>query len=33
MTPREWRDLLAAGLAIVGGLVLAADLWWGWRRG
>jgi hypothetical protein len=33
MSTREWRDLTAAGIAILGALVLAADLWWGWRRG
>lgn len=32
MTAREWRDVLAAGLAIVGGLVLVVDAWLGWRR-
>lgn len=32
-TSRETRDLLAAALAIIGGLILVTDLWWGWRRG
>jgi hypothetical protein len=32
MPDRDTRCLLAAALAICGGLVLAVDLWQGWRR-
>jgi hypothetical protein len=31
VTARDWRAVTAAGLAIVGGLALAVELWQIWR--
>jgi hypothetical protein len=32
VTARDWRACLGCGMALIGGALLALDLWEGWRR-